>query len=409
MTDETYLIVGAGLAAHQAALQLKKSLPNCSVTLLGNEKPLPYDRPPLSKAFLVGSAAETDLVLDGAIDYQASGISYIGNSHVTNINKDKGCIYTQDGTEYRYDKLLLATGSRPRKLPEHVVGNAHVNYLRTVEDAKRLRFDLKPGNHLAVIGGGVLGLEAAASARALGCEVTIIEAAPRLAARTLPPKIAQWLLDIHRSNGASVFLSANVVEVSGSSETNFEIRIDTGDTFHANSILAAIGILPNCELAAEAGIDVNDGIIVDKRCRTSDSRIFAAGEVTRHPCMPDGQLRRIEAWHTSSEHGKIAAKNMACIEEDFLQVPWFWSDQYTYSIQSVGVPNEGAEFQLIGDTSANSWALTSLNAQGETVGAIGINNGRVISQIRAKIARMKQLPREAYRNKSETTVMKCKR
>lgn len=374
-----FVIVGGGLAGHNAAIQLRKLLPQSSITLIGGETGLPYDRPPLTKGFLSGELDSVALVLKQAPDYAALDIQYHAGTSVAVIDRGGQSVAATGGADFAYDALLLATGSRPRRL--QCCTDDAVLYMRTLADAVLLRRELAEGRHVVVIGGGFIGLEVAATAVALGCRVTIVEAGERLLARGIPPRISEFVLQLHRSRGVNVLLGEAVTDVETSPDGRRLVKLSSA-TVEADIVVVGIGVVPNVELAAAAGLDVDDGIVVDNQCRTSDPAIFAAGEVTAHPLGGSGPKIRLESWQVASKQSLVAASGMAGLEMVFDEPPWLWSDQFGVNVQCIGAPGAAESFLFRGDTGLVKWTLLGVDGGGLPVGAIAVNNGRDISMMR---------------------------
>lgn len=352
----------------------------CSIALIGAEPGMPYGKPPLSKEILVAEEERCviPLALPSTDRYEELGISYHPQTRVAIVDRAAKAVLTTCGQSFRYDRLLLATGSSPRKIPSGWASE-HL-YLRVLDDALQLRRALVRGGRIVVLGGGFLGLEVAAAARVRGCQVTVLEASGRLLARAAPRFLSDWALKLHRSQGVVVELDASVHEVRRLSDGAYEVLF--GDSvLTADAILVAIGVTPNTELAAECGLAVDNGIVVDEHCRTTDPSIFAAGEVTAHPNWPDGALRRVETWRTSSEHGIAAARSMRGEGTPFYAIPWFWSDQFQQNIQGVGLPAEACRYALTDNSTTDAWTLIGFDRQGHIIGAVAVNRGRDISAL----------------------------
>lgn len=374
-----YVIVGAGLAGHHAALQLSRADPGSSIMLIGAESGLPYDRTALSKSVLLDSEPDlAKLVLPGTQAYGENGVDYRPGLIVTDIDRDARSVVTACGRNFAYDKLLLATGSRPRRLtqPEEL----HEGYLRVLDESLDLRRTIDRRGEIVVIGGGFVGLETAAAARSRGCEVTLLEASGRLLARGMPEYLSDWILDLHTSRGIQFEFDTPVDSVQRSG-SGWVVR-SRGTERSADAVLIGIGVVPNSDLAAAVGLTVDDGIVVDNYCRTSDAYIFAAGEATSHPNDPGGMLRRVESWKTAMDHGIAAARNMVGLATPFSNIPWFWSDQYDQNIQSAGFPADGAQFMLVEGATREAWTLVALDRHDTIVGAVAANRGRDISLLK---------------------------
>jgi anthranilate 1,2-dioxygenase ferredoxin reductase component len=379
---QRFVIIGGGVAGHRAALELARSAPTASIDLVSEEPHLPYDRPPLSKELLNGRKAAEDIVLSGAAAYAQNNIRWHSGTRVTAIDRARQKIVTDTSSELAFDRLLLATGSRPRRLPSNCVGNATVHYLRTLKDALLLRDQLVAGRRIAIIGGGFIGLEVAATAIRRGCHVTVLEADTRVLARGMPAPVSAWVDRLHRSQGVDIKLSALVRAMH---QDGPAVDIFGSDwTVQADVVIAGIGAQPNVELAADAGLKLCDGIMVDAQCRTSDPAIFAAGEVTNHPVMY-GMPRRIESWKSSAEQGAIAARSMTGAMVSFDETPTLWSDQFDTNIQAIGFPDLGVGYEILGDPASNSWTVVCLDEGGSIVGGVAINRGRDASALRRAV------------------------
>jgi anthranilate 1,2-dioxygenase ferredoxin reductase subunit len=386
---QRFVVVGGGIAGHRAVIELSRRAPDATIDLLSEEPCLPYDRPPLSKELLHGSKTAEEIVLTGAALYAQNNIRYHAGARVSAIDRAHRKVMTEAGAEFVFDRLLLATGSRARRLPADCVGDAVVQYLRTVQDALALQQQLVAGRRVAVIGGGFIGLEVAAAAVRRGCHVTILESQKRVLARGMPIVVSEWVDRMHRAEGVEIMLSASVLAMQ-QDRSGVSIKVSRG-TLEADLVVVGIGAMPNVELAADAGLDIGDGLIVDARCRTSDPEIYAAGEVTCRPMM-HGVPRRIESWKSSGEQGAVAAQAMTDAAVVFDEIPTLWSDQFNANIQAVGFPDLGVEYELLGDPTSNAWTLVSLGEDGSVVGGVAINRGRDASVLRRAVRNRAGLP-----------------
>lgn len=341
--DPGMLIVGAGQTGGRAALTLRERGYAGPVVLVGEEAAPPYERPQLSKAFLTGKASEADFNLATREALGRAGIEFRASATVGAIDrKAREVVLTGGGGErVPYAKLLLATGRRARRLPlEGPVGD-RLHYLRTLEDAHRLKGVLAGGPDVVVIGGGFIGLEVASSAVELGCRTTIVELAPRLLSRAVPAPLAGILQERHRAAGVEILVGASVAGI-GEAPGGRRLLVHLGDgrELGADVVLAGIGAVPRTELAEAAGLAVDDGIVVDETLATSDPDIFAAGDVCAFPGAL-GPLIRLESWKNAEAQGALAARNMLGAGERHREVPWFWSDQYELTLQIAGHPEHG--------------------------------------------------------------------
>lgn len=379
---QRFIVIGGGVAGHRAAIELSRCAPTATIDLVSDEFGLPYERPPLSKELLHGSKTAEEIVLSGAASYAQNNIRHHPGTRVTAIDRAAKQIVTQAGNAFPYDRLLIATGSRARRLPATCVGEATVHYLRTLEDAAILRQQMSVGRRIVVVGGGFIGLEVAASAVRRGCQVTILELQQRILSRGMPALVSEWVGRLHRAQGVDIRL---LTDVSAMRQQRSAVAIaGTGWEIEADIVVAGIGAEPNVELATAAGLDTCDGLVVDAQCRTSDPSIFGAGEVTSHPVM-HGKPRRIKSWKSSAEQGSIAAQAMIGAAVQFDEIPSLWSDQFDTNIQAIGFPDLGVTQEILGDPSSNSWTLVSLGADGSVLGGIAINRGRDASALRRAV------------------------
>ncbi|MCK1592104.1 FAD-dependent oxidoreductase [Bradyrhizobium sp. 169] len=373
-----FVIVGSGIAGHRAASELHRLAPDQTVYVVGAELGPPYDRPPLSKEYLL--AAEPVCPDLRPSDIYGSNVRLRDGLRATSIDRQNRAVILSQGSQLHYDKLLLATGSRLRQLPLPHVDPGSIFYLRTLEDAQKLKKALFEGNRVAIIGGGFVGLEVAAAARLRGCTVTVLERAPLLLSRGATPTLAEFVRAMHIKRGVDILLDASVDEIF---EEGRDIVLRwSGGELRSDIIVLGIGIIPNVELALECGLPTADGILVDEQCRTPDGAIFAAGEVTNYPIERLGLRVRTESWSSASAQAVVAAKIMVGQDSSMNELPWFWSDQYDSNIQCIGLPNRASHFLQIGDADSDSWLRIGVDEAGVLVGAEGVNRGRDISVLR---------------------------
>ncbi len=372
------VVIGSGIAGHSAALELLRQAPGATVQVIGAETGPPYDRPPLSKEFLLAPTPKVPLL--GQSEVYGEAIELRDGLTAMAIDRAARVVTLSDGSSVAYEKLLVATGSRLRRLPLRQADMHRVFYLRTIEDACRLRTALHTCRHVAIIGGGFIGLEIAAAARQLDCKVTVLEQAPMLLSRGATPVLAGYLRDLHSERGADIRLDAAVEDVQVDRD-GVTLRWSDGE-LRADIVVVGIGITPNMELAAEAGLTVDDGILVDQCCRTSDEAIFAAGEVTNYPIGTLDLRARTESWSAAAGQGVVAARNMLGVESAFEELPWFWSDQYDINLQCLGLPARASRHMQIGDVALGKWMRIGLDPDDRLVGAECVNMGREMSALR---------------------------
>lgn len=371
-----FVIVGAGECGARAAFALRDKGFDGTVTLIGSETHLPYERPPLSKDALVAGAGPKFVAEPER--YAQARIDVLAGRTVSGIDRTGKRVLLADGAELAYDKLLLATGARPRALPGTRYGGRIVA-LRSHDDATRIRAHLVEGSHIAILGGGFIGLELAASARKLGATVTLIEGLPRVLTRGVPVEIAEMVANRHAAEGVEILCGA---KVAGVEELPGEVRIalEDGHTVSASLLVVGIGAVPNAELAEAAGLATENGIAVDGMLRTSDPDIFAAGDCTSYPLSLYGGRRiRLESWRNAQEQGLLAAANMLGGTEAHCAVPWFWSDQYDLTLQIAGLA-DGAVTTVRREAGEGAFILFHLDAEGRLIAASGIGPGNAVAR-----------------------------
>lgn len=378
------VIAGAGHGAGQVVATLKQKKFDGKIVLVGEEPHLPYQRPPLSKKFLAGELDAERLHFKPPSFYDDPQIEVRLNTRIDSIDRDAHCIRTADETEIPYDDLILALGSRVRRLPVDGAELAGVHYLRSIEDVDSIRAEIRPNCKLVIIGAGYIGLEVAAVCQQLGIDVTVIEMAERVMSRVVSPQVSEFYEKEHASHGVKLMLSTGLAAFRGDSRVEAAETAD-GQIVPANFVVVGVGIVPNTELALAAGLDVNDGIIVDDRCLTSDPNIYAIGDCTSHPSDIYGRQLRLESVHNALEQAKTAASNLCGDETHYSQVPWFWSDQYDVKLQIAGLSQGFDQVVLRGDPDSRSFACLYL-LKGKLIAVDAINSARDFMQSKALIA-----------------------
>lgn len=390
------VIVGAGECGARAALAFREEGFRGPVTLIGAETHLPYERPPLSKEAMTGAEAPEPKLVVGREKLAEAAVRLVAPVEAARIDRAARAVHLSDGTSIPYEKLLLATGAKPRRLAL-AEGSARCAVLRSFDDALAIRARLTPGARLAVVGGGFIGLELAASARRLGAEVTVIEAAPRILGRAVPAEIAAVIHARHAAEGVRLLVGRGIAGIADT-EAGLRIALADGEFLQADSAVIGIGAEPNTALAEAAGLAVENGIAVDAHLRTSDERIFAAGDCCSFPASHYGGRRvRLEAWRNAQQQGALAARNMLGRGEAHAFVPWFWSDQYELGLQIAGLA-EGAAETVRRDMGENCFILFHLAEDGRLLAASGVGAGNAVARdIRLAemlIARGAKPPRE---------------
>jgi 3-phenylpropionate/trans-cinnamate dioxygenase ferredoxin reductase subunit len=373
------LIVGAGECGARAALTLRERGYDGPVMLIGDEPHLPYERPPLSKDAMVSEAEPLPKLVGDREHFAARRIECVTGTSAVAIDRARRRVALADGRALAYDKLLLATGAVPRRLPLPGADSGRCAYLRTHDDALRIRGALKTGSHIAILGGGFIGLEIAASARKRGASVTVIEALPRILTRGVPEAIAHVVDARHRREGVTLACGKAVLALRETA-SGIEIALADGSTVAADLLIIGIGAVPVTDLAQKAGLAIENGIAVDVQLRTSDPDIYAAGDCCSFPLAVYGGRRvRLECWRNAQDQGGLAARNMMGAEESASAVPWFWSDQYDLTLQITGLPDEGTQ-AVRRDLSEDAFILFHLAADGRLVAASGIAHGNAVAK-----------------------------
>ena len=363
MTDaasSTAIIIGAGHAGGELAIALRNEGWEGRILLLGEEAHLPYHRPPLSKAYLAGSVEKSSLSIRPQMAYDKANVEFIGGVRVSRIDRANQRLELADGSQLAYDRLAIATGGRPRPLsvPNAAVAEhcANFHYLRTLDDVEQIRAQLAPGKRLAIVGGGYIGLEVAASAIAQGLQVTVLEALPRVLQRVTAAELSAYYERKHREAGVDIRTGVQVADLEVTGDTVTAVLCADGSRLAADLVVVGIGLLANTELAAEAGLQVDNGILVDEHAQTSDPHIYAAGDCTNHPNALLGRRLRLESVPNALEQSRGAAANMAGKAKTYASVPWFWSDQYELKLKMVGLAEGFERLVLRGDPATDSFS-----------------------------------------------------
>ena len=354
---EHIVIVGAGQAGVQAVESLRREGFAGAITMIGDEAYPPYQRPPLSKAYLLGTFARERLFLKPDAFFREAGCDLILNASVTAIDRAAKTVTLKDGRSLPYDKLLLATGTRVRKLACPGADLPGIHYLRDIADVDGLQDAFKAGTRLAIVGGGYIGLEVAAVGAKRGLDVTVFETADRLMARAVSQPVSDFYAAEHRRAGVKLNLSTSVESFVGKEKIE-GIRAG-GITHQAELVLVGIGVLPNDMLARESGLPCQDGINVDQNAMTADPSIFAAGDCTRH-LGREGVEIRLECVQNAIDQAKHAAQAMLGRPKTYSEVPWFWSDQYDLKLQIAGMARATDRTVLRGEPASRKFAVFHL-------------------------------------------------
>lgn len=376
--EKGMVIIGAGECGARAAFALRETGYDGPVTLIGTEKHLPYERPPLSKDAMGSEHHPLPRTIAEGTQFREKRIDFIGETTASAINRSEKNVVFEDGRTMEYDRLLLATGAIPRTLPQ-AAGSRHCVTLRSFDDALAIRAKFRPDARIVIVGGGFIGLELAASARRRGARVTVIEAQARIMMRGVPTEIAQVIDRRHREEGVTIRCDTGIVSIADNAN-NVAITLSTGDVIAADLAVIGIGASPVTGLAEAAGLETGNGIVVNEWLQTSDPDIFAAGDCCTFPLAIYGGRRvRLEAWRNAQEQGALAARNMLGSLEPHQAVPWFWSDQYELGLQVAGLPDEGTQTicRQLGD---GAFILFHLTDDGRLAAASGIGPGNVVAK-----------------------------
>ena len=333
------VIIGAGQAAGQCVATLTKLGCTHKIILIGEESHPPYQRPPLSKSFLEGKVGLERVYMKNREFYEENEVEFYPNTLVKEIDREEKKVRTSCGKEFEFEKLVIATGSRARELEIEGIQLGNVYYLRTIDDVEKIKEQMSVCQNLSIIGAGYIGLEVAAVASELGMNVSIFEMADRSMNRTVDKKISEHFEDLHKTNGVNFYFQSNIEKLQG--ETSIDgVKLDDGSLIPTDILIIGIGIIPNQELAENAGLDCNNGILVNDKGITSDQSIFACGDCTNHPNKFLNKNVRLESVQNALEQSKVVAANIMGQEEKYEVIPWFWSDQYNQKLQIVGMPEE---------------------------------------------------------------------
>ncbi|MFJ3902390.1 NAD(P)/FAD-dependent oxidoreductase [Streptomyces sp. NPDC090025] len=402
--DQTFVIVGGGLAGAKAAETLRDEGFNGRVILVGDEREHPYERPPLSKGYLLGKDDRDSVFVHEPAWYAQHDVELHLGQTVTAIDRDARTVRLGDGTVIRYDKLLLATGAEPRRLDVPGTGLAGVHHLRRLAHSDRLRHELtalgRDNGHLVIAGGGWIGLEVAAAARSYGAEVTVIESEPTPLHNVLGPELGQLFADLHAEHGVRFHFGARLTEITGQDGMVLAVRTDDGEEHPAHAVLVSIGAAPRTVLAENAGLALVDradggGIAVDESLRSSDPDIFAAGDVAaaHHPFLH--HRIRVEHWANALNGGPAAARAMLGRNVSYDRVPYFFSDQYDLGMEYSGWAPPGSYDQVVvrGDAGKREFIAFWLK-EGRVIAGMNVNVWDVTDPIQRLIRSRAQVDQD---------------
>ncbi|MDA5194500.1 NAD(P)/FAD-dependent oxidoreductase [Govanella unica] len=356
---KTIIIIGAGQAAAQAIQTLRAKGSDERIILIGDEPYLPYDRPPLSKGLLAGDIELERLYFKKPAFYEDKAVDLHLRTRVEAIDRAAKTVTLSDGAPLAYDDLIIATGARVRKLSLPGSDLKGIHYLRSIDDVLGIRDEMTPGSRLAIVGAGYIGLEVAAVARKLGVEVTVLEALDRVMTRVVAAPVSHFYEGVHREAGVDLRLGIGISGFEGGAGDGgrvTSVRLADGSHLPCDLAIVGIGVVPNVELAEDAGLEVGNGIVVDDCARTSDPHIYAAGDCTNHPNALLGARIRLESVQNAVSQGKAAALAILGMAESYAEVPWFWSDQYDLKLQIAGLWEPTDELVLRGDPQSRKFS-----------------------------------------------------
>ena len=398
---ESIVIVGAGQAGASAILELRANKYEGKIILVGDETHLPYERPPLSKDVIL-NPAETKIEILSEEKLADLGVEVIRGNGVVKINSEAKTVDLQNGDSVAFDKLLLATGGAARRLPNFDVLGKHVYTLRNLEDSQALVPVLQAGRRIVLIGGGVIGLELASSARYKECNVTVIEQGPMVMGRSSPRVLSEFLLAQQRLAGVDVRLDTKVADCKLDGE-EVVITLEGGEELRADAVVYGIGIVPNAQLAIEAGLDVDFAIKVNENCQTSNADIYAAGDVATQ-LRADGEFRRVETWENANLQAGVFARHVMNVEHPVENPAWFWTDQLNINYQFVG-DMAAAEWLVRGEINPelrqeSSFVLFGVT-DGVIVGGITVNAAKEMRHLKKLISKQAAFEADKYLDVSQ--------
>jgi len=380
----TILIIGGGQAGAQAIDTLRREGFAGRLVLVGDEPELPYQRPPLSKKYLSGEMAADRLLFRHQSFYDEHRVELKLGRRAVRLDAAARQAELGDGEILSYDRLLLCLGAESRRLACPGADLQGVHYLHGLADVPPIQAGFKPGARVVIIGGGYIGLEAAATGRQMGCEVTVLEMADRIMNRVVAPTVSQYFAQEHRTNGVNIICDMRVVRLEGAARVERVVCAD-GSSHAADLVIVGVGAVAATELASQAGLACDNGIVVDEYCRTSDPSIYAAGDCTNHPSPHFGRRVRLESVDNAFEQAKTAALNLLDRPVAHDRVPWFWSDQFDNKLLIVGLSQDYDRQVLRGDPASRSFSVCYLKGR-ELLAVEAINHPKDYMAARKIIA-----------------------
>ncbi len=392
------VVIGSGQAAIQTVMSLKRNEFTGSIKVIGEEDHLPYQRPPLSKDFLLEEYKPERVSLKKKEFYEENGVDLILGKRAESIDTILKEITLSDENKIRYDQLIIATGSRVRKLNVPGSDKKGIYYLRDLDDANALKQRLKKNKKMVIVGAGYIGLEVASVAASLGVEVTVIEMANRVMNRTVDPMISSYYQKLHESHGVKIHLDNGLKAFEGGDSVNAVLCSD-GLMLEADLVVIGAGVLPNQEIAIEAGLECNNGIMVNEFGETSTAHVYACGDCTNHPNKGLNTRLRLESVHNAMEQSKTVANTIMGNKEPYDQVPWFWSDQYDHKLQLVGISGDHDEVVMRGLESEQKFLLFYLK-NSELIAVNAINSSKEFLICRKLVANKVKISSDVIKDQS---------
>ncbi|MGO1539210.1 MAG: NAD(P)/FAD-dependent oxidoreductase [Leucobacter sp.] len=400
-TLQNVTVIGGGLAGAKTVEALREQGFHGEIVLIAAEKHLPYERPPLSKDYLAGKSAFEDAVVQSSSWYEEQGVTLRQGVRAVNLDAAARSVSLDDGSELSYGRLVLATGSQPRHLPIPGADASNVHMLRTVEDSDTIRNTFGEGKKLVLIGGGWIGLEVAATAREAGTDVTVLEGAPFPLLRVLGPKVAEVFAELHRSHDVDLRTEVHVTGIEtaeNKSDIATGVRLEDGEIIPADAIIVGVGVSPVVDLAEQAGLAIDNGVLVDAGLRTSDPDIFAVGDIANHEHPVLGHRVRVEHWANALNQPAAAVATLLGTETPYTELPYFFTDQYDLGSEYIGYTAEGLYDRVLvrGNLEAREFVAFWVSAEAtddlvRVQAAMNVNVWDVIDEIKPLIAEKVQV------------------
>ena len=394
-SNSDILIVGAGQATGQLLISLKQKKYKGKIKVFADEKYYPYQRPPLSKKYLSGELSYERLFIKQRKFFDELDVEFNLSCRVEKISTNKKQIQTKEG-QHNYERLVIATGTRPRRISIDLHESKNIYYLRNIEDAEKIKNSIKKNQSIVIIGGGYIGLEVAATAIKFGCEVTVIEQQDRVMKRVVSKEVSNFFEDYHLSQGVRFIFNDEINSIKRVNNKH-EISLSTGKIIHADSILVGIGGIPNTEIAENTDIEINNGISVDSKCKTNINNIFSMGDCTNFWSELYGKKIRLESVQNAIDQAKVLADNIMNIDSIYDSVPWFWSDQYDLKLQIAGLSEGYDETILRGDKKTKSFSCLYLKEE-KIIAIDAINRPKDFIQSKVLIQEKRRIDREKASN-----------